>query len=172
VMVSEWWTNFFLSLISRGEKTVGKLKEEERGGGGSGDIHDVTEPVDVCAFHGINLEKVVALQSDAGPECFRVLLGPDLLGLLDDCRAVLNNELEIGEAPGELEGEATYARSFVRSLSCPLMSPEEGRREEQSRLTNTTTDIYDSSIAQRLPRVIYELSAHNIPLQGRKNFLM
>jgi len=114
----------------------------------------------------------VALQSDAGPECFRVLLGPDLLGLLDDCRAVLNNELEIGEAPGELEGEATYARSFVRSLSCPLMSPEEGRWEEQSRLTNTTTDIYDSSIAQRLPRVIYELSAHNIPLQGRKNFLM
>lgn len=28
MMVSEWWTNFFLSLISRGEKTVGKLKEE------------------------------------------------------------------------------------------------------------------------------------------------
>jgi len=63
-------------------------------------------------FYGINLEKVVALQSDAGSECFRVLLGPDSLGLLDDCRAVLNNELEIGEALGELEREATYGRFF------------------------------------------------------------
>ena len=93
---------------------------------GSGNIHDITEPVDICALHWINLEKVVALQSDAGPECFRVLLGPDLFCLFDDCRAVLNDELEIGEALGELEGEATYGRSFVSSLSCPLMSPEEG----------------------------------------------
>lgn len=112
----------------------------------------------------------MALQSDVGPECFRVLLGPDLFRLFDDCRAVLNNELEIGEALRELEGEATYGRYFVSSLSCPLMSLEEGGWwGEQSRLTNTTTDIYNSSITQRPPRIIYELSAHNIPLQGRKN---